>query len=263
MPTIQQLFADIYEAFRSWPALSGREPTEEVVYTELSPEERSAIAQVYYTGLAQIAKVSQVLADDIDRNGSALKLLYKAAGIFKEMLPEKKSFSFPSTAGSLGAAWLFPQAIRYAATPSASAPCYTSYPANSWTLSITAGQPVYLFGDGTNFYKASPQTAKHSMLVIFKNGLVEVGTTPSFQQFRLWFEGVSKYGIYTLPALVDLPIEPNKPIYQYQTPQPLIITYDKGVMWKALPSRTGTAELRILGFVFYEHDLYPDTTWVT
>jgi hypothetical protein len=262
MPTIQQLFADVYNAFKSLPSLSGREPTEEVVYTELSHEEKDEIAEVYYNGLAQIAKISQVLADDIDRNGAALQLLYKAAGIFKEMLPEKKSYSYPSTSGSLGAAWLFPQAIKYVATPSSSAPAYTSYPADSWTLSITAGTPFYFFGDGTNYYKASPQTAKHSMLVIFKNGLIEIGTTPSIQQFRLWFEGISKYGIYTLPPVVDLPIEQGKPIYQYQTPQPLIITYDKGIMWKALPSRTGSAEIRMLGFVFYEHDLFPDTTWV-
>jgi len=49
------------------------------------------------------------------------------------MLPEKKSYTFPSQTGTLGVAWLFPQAIKYATTVP------TSYNTNSWDIPLTAG----------------------------------------------------------------------------------------------------------------------------
>ena len=263
MPVIKDLFGDLEDAFKSLPRVAGREATDEVVYTELSPEEKKAIAEVYYNGLSLLSKVSCVLSEDIDRGGATLELLYRAAGIFKEMLPEKKTYATPPTvATNLGAAWLFPQAIKYSATPSADEPAYTSWKTNSWLIDTKAGEAIYFFGDKTNFYKSNPRLNKHSFIVLFKNGLIEYGSTPSIQQMRIVFEGITKYGIYASPPVVDVAIEPTKPLYQYQTPFPLLIAYDKGVRWSAMPSRTGTADIRALGFVFYEYDLYPDLYWV-
>jgi len=240
---------------------AGKEYTESVNIATLSREETEALRNVFMYGVAQLEKIAPEIAKDIKAQES---LVYKVAGVFKEMLPEKKSYSFPSVSGSLGVAWLFPQAIRYAATPSSSYPCYTSYPANSWNLSLTAGTAVYFFGDGTNFYKASPTTGQHSMILVFKNGVVEIGTTPKLQQFRLYAEGITKWGIYTVVPLVEIPIEKNKAIYQYPTPMgPVIIPYDKGVMWGAMPEASGTSTIKLLGLVFYEHDLFSTLTYVS
>jgi len=232
----------------------------EVVYTELTREERNAVTMVFKYGVDHIRKVSPKIAADIE---TQLSIALKVAGIFKEMLPEKKPITFPSETGSIGVAWLFPQAIRYATTPSPSAPAYSSYSLNSWDIPITTGTPAYLFGDGTNFYKASPATGKHAMLLVFNNGIIEVGTTPKIDQFRLYSEGFAKYGIYTVDPLVEVTVEENKAIYQYPTPLGAVpVFYDKGIMWGFMPRVSGTATIKLLGLVFYEHDLFPTLTWV-
>jgi len=257
MPKVDELFAE--ELGRGIPVFMG--DRREVTYTPLESFELDVIKKVFNYGLSQLRKVSPTIAADIEPQ---LSLAQKVAGIFKEMIPEKKSYAFPSEAGSLGVAWLFPQAIRYAATPSATYPCYTSYPANSWDISLTAGTPAYLFGDGTNYYKASPTTAQHSMLLVFNNGVIEIGSTPKVEQFRLYAEGLTKYGIYTVAPIVEEHIEPNRLIYQYPTPLgALPIFYDKGIMWGFMPRASGPATIKLLGLVFYEHDLYSTLKWVS
>jgi len=232
----------------------------EVVHTKLSDEEEWVVEKVFRYGLNQIRKVSPKIAADIEPQ---LSIAIKVAGIFKEMLPEKKPITFPSEVGTIGVTWLFPQAIRYVATPGAAAPAHSSYALNSWDISLTAGTPAYLFGDGTNFYKASPQTGKHSMLLIFNNGIIEIGSSPKIEQFRLISEGFTKYGIYTVAPIVEQPIEEGRTIYQYPTPLGATpIFYDKGIMWGFMPKASGVATIKLLGLVFYEHDLFPGLTWV-
>lgn len=233
----------------------------EFVYQEISASEKNVVTKVFNTGLRQIERVSSTIASDIR---GQLDLAIRMAGVFKEMLPEKKSYTFPSETGSLGVAWVFPQAIRYVATPSSDTPCYTSYPANSWDITLTAGTPAYFFGDGTNWYKASPSTGKHSMLLIFNNGIIEIGSTPKLDQFRLVAEGLTKYGIYTVAPVVEVPIESGKTIYQYPTPMGAVpIFYDKGIMWGFMPRTSGTSTIKLLGLVFYEHDLFATLKYVS
>jgi len=229
---------------------------ESVEYEELAVEEKRAINKVFNYGINQLRKVSPVVAKDIERQrGIALKV----GSIFKAMLPGKKDYTFPSETGKLSASWLFPGAIRYVATASADNPAYSSYKLNSWDIDLTAGTAIYFFGDGTNFYKASPTTYKHSMLLVFYNGIVEIGSTPKLQAFRLYGEGVSKYGAYAISPIVEEEIEEGKLIYQYPTPLGATpIFFDKGIMWGAMPLETGTATIKLLGLVYYEHDLYPD-----
>jgi len=233
----------------------------EVVYTPLSNSDATIVTKVFNYGLAQLRKISPKIAADIEPQ---LSIALKVAGIFKEMLPEKKPYAFPSETGSLGVAWLFPQAIKWVVTPSATDPCYTSYPANSWDISLTAGTAAYLFGDGTNFYRASSATAKHSMNLIFNNGIIEIGSTPKIEQFRLYGEGLTKYGIYTVAPIVEERIEENRLIYQYPTPMGFVpIFYDKGIMWGFMPRASGTSTIKLLGLVFYEHDFAPTLKWVS
>jgi hypothetical protein len=256
MPTVVSLFKE--ELDKGIPVFFG--DRESVPYAELEAEEKRAIQKVFNYGLAQLRRVSPKIASDIEPQ---LSLAIKVAGIFKDMLPEKKTYTFPSQTGSLGVAWIFPQAVRYAATPDATKPCYTSYKANSWDIDLTAGTNAWLFGDGTNFYRSSPTTGAHSALLIFNNGIIEVGSTPKTEQFRLIAEGYTKYGIYTVAPIVEERIEEGRLIYQYPTPLGAVpIFYDKGIMWGFKPRASGTATIKLLGLVFYEHDFAPDLKWV-
>lgn len=259
MVTVKELFEQEIGVLKN-VFVAGKSLDESVVYSPLTPKEEEAIRTVFNYGISQIEKVSPIIASELKPQ---ISIAIKAAGMFKEMLPEKKTFSFPSESGGLGVAWLFPQAIRYVATPSSSLPAYTSYPTNSWDMSLTAGTAAYFFGDGTNYYKASPETNKHSMILVFKNGVIEIGSTPKIQQFRLYAEGITKYGIYTVAPVVEISIETNKAIYQYPTPMgPVIVPYDKGVMWGFMPSASGTSTIKLLGLVFYEHDFASTLKWI-
>jgi len=141
---------------------------------------------------------------------------------------------------------------------------YSSYKLNSWDIDATAGTAIWFFGDGTNYYKASSQAHKHSMILVFHNGVIEIGSTPSIDQFRIVAEGLTKYGIYTVAPVVEERVEEGRAVYQYPTPLgATIVFYDRGIMWGAMPRVTQTHTIKLLGLVFYEHDLFPDLTWVS
>ena len=232
-------------------------------YAPISEEERKWIGYVFDYGLNHLRKILPSVAADIAQQREAV---FQWASVAKATFPVRKNYEFPSTTGSLGVAWLFPGGIKYAATPSESEPAYTSYSTNSWDLSLTAGTPVYFFGDGTNFYKASPTTDKHSFILVFKDGIIELGTTPSLYAFQLKSEGKQDYGVYTVQPIKEIPVERATIAYQYPTPMGMLpISYDRGIMFGAMPDRTGTSTIKLLGLVFYEHDLYPNlsNTWIS
>jgi hypothetical protein len=251
MPGVKELFAE--ELRKGIPVFMG--DRESVVYTPLESDEAAAIQKVFNYGLNQLRRISPKIASDIEPQ---LSIALKVAGVFKDMIPEKKSYTFPSQTGTLGVAWLFPQAIKYATTVP------TSYNTNSWDIPLTAGSKAYLFGDGTNYYRTSSTTGAHSAILVFNNGLIEIGSTPKIEQFRLIAEGFTKYGIYTVAPIVEERIEENRLIYQYPTPLGAVpIFYDKGVMWSLMPRASGPATIKLLGLVFYEHDFASDLKWVS
>jgi hypothetical protein len=225
-------------------------------YKELSDAEIAAVTDVFNYGVAVLSRVAPSVAATI-RHQLTLALLF--AGVAKAYLG-MKNFTFPSVPGHLGVNWLFPQTVNYK-VDAATAP--TNYSPNSWDIPITAGTRAYIFGSDTAWYKTSSVTDKRHCVLVFHNGLVEIGSTPSAEQFRLLSESKGDYGIYTVAPLVDLPVEPNKAVYQYPTPLgALFIEYQTGVKWYFMPRRTGTATIRLLGLVFYEHDFAPDVRWV-
>lgn len=221
-------------------------------YVELSPVEREAVEWVFDRGIERLRKVSPVIAADI---AAQRELAVVFAGVAKALFPSPKDYIFPSIPSRLGVAWLDPYTFKYASTPNATNPCYTSYTSNTWDISVTAGTAAYIMGDGTNYYKASPTTEAHSFVLIFKDGLVEYGSTPSVQQFRLLSEGKSDYGAYTVDPLVEIPVERNVALYQYSTPLGAVpVGHDRGLMWSFMPRRSGTMTLKLLGMVFFEHN---------
>jgi len=223
----------------------------------LDPREEDVVKRVFYYGIAHLKKVAPSIAIDIERQ---YKLALAMAAVAKGLFPAKKNYSFPSVPGSLGVAWLFPQAIYYAAGAGAPA---TGYAANSWDIPVTAGTKAYLLGSDTAFYKTSSTTDARSLILVFENGLVEVGSTPSAQQFRLVTESKGDYGAYAVEPLVEVSVEPNKAIYQYPTPLgALWVDYNTGVKWYFMPTRSGTATIKMLGLVYFEHNFLADAKWV-
>jgi hypothetical protein len=220
-------------------------------FQEPAPAEKEAVGYVFDKGIEHLRKVSPVIANDIARQK---ELAIVVAGIAKASFPSPKNYTFPSTPGNLGVAWLDPYTFKWA-TPGANNPCYSSYTLNTWDISITAGTAAYIMGSSTDFYKSNPNTDSHSFVLIFENGLIEYGTTPSVQQFRLVSDGKTNYGAYTVPPLIELPVEKNVTLYQYPTPLGAVpVGYDRGLRWEFMPRRSGTMTLKLLGMVFYEYN---------
>jgi len=230
-------------------------------YVELSDDEEKWINIVFDSGVNQLRKVAPSIASDIERQR---QLAINMAGVAKATFPVRKNYSFPSVPGSLGVAWLFPQGLKWVATPNASNPCYTSYMTNSWDIPVTAGTAAYILGDGTNFYKANPNTDTHTFILIFENGLIEYGSTPSIEQFQLITEGKRDYGVYTVEPLTEVPVEKNTVLYQYPTPLGAVFAdHNRGVMWGFMPRTTGTKTIKLLGLIFYEHNFMSTLKWAS
>jgi hypothetical protein len=43
----------------------------------------------------------------------------------------------------------------------------------------------------------------------------------------------------------------------------LYLDYNTGVKWYFMPTRTGTATIKMLGLVFYEHNFLADVVYLT
>ena len=222
-------------------------------YKELSDIEIQVINKVFDTGLDVIRKVAPSIAGDIAIQRQ-LAILF--AGVAKALM-DYKNYSFPSVGAQLGVNWLFPQAVKY----NANVP--TGYNNDSWDIPITAGTPAYLLGSSTDYYTTSSTPNQRSAILIFNNGLIEVGSTPSAEQFRLISVAKGDYGIYTVSPLVEIPVEPTKSIYQYPTPLgALFVDYQNGVKWYFMPRRSGVSTIKMLGLVFYEHAFASDVLWI-
>lgn len=237
----------------------------ELSYVELSDTEKKTISYVFDNLVASLRKVSLSVAADIEPQK---ELAINMAGVAKATFPVRKNYAFPSVPGSLGVAPLFPQGLKWVSSPSSSDPCYTSYTNNSWDITVTAGTASYLLGSvsgGTEYYyRANPNTEKHTFILIFDKGVIEVGSTPSIDQFQMLTEGKRDYGIYTVSPLVDIPLETGKVIYQYPTPLGAVfVSHDRGMIWRFMPRTSGTKTIKLIGLIYYEHDFMSNLKWVT
>jgi len=208
-----------------------------------------------------LLRISSTLAAQWEKHREFFKLVAQFA---KAKIGDgTKSITYPPEFEQLGVLPLLPQAIRYVATPDTSNPAYTSYELNSWKISLTAGTPAYIFGDGTHYYKACPTEGKRIVLAIIQHGLLEINTEPRLCQMRLWSERENKYGAMAVHPLKEFPIEKDKTLYQYNTPAALMVTPYLGIMWKILPDGTGVSKLPLLGVFFFEvaDGNFKDVTW--
>jgi hypothetical protein len=228
----------------------------------LNEQEVKIVLYVFRQGVDVLRRTLPEVARDIERQ---VNLAVLAAGLAKGAFNATINYAFPPTTGTLGVAWLFPQAIKYALTPSPTAPAYTSYKANSWDIDVTAGTPAFILGGpgATEFYRASPATNARAFILIFENGLIQIGTSPAVEQFHIISESRGDLGAYTVQPLVELPIEKNLAVYQIPTPLGAIpIDHNQGIKFSFLPRVTGTITLKLLGLVFYEIDFFKTFKWI-
>ena len=226
---------------------------------ELSAVEIAAISKCIDIGVGHLQKVSPIIAADFARQKPAL---IKYGAIAKAKFPGKKGITFPSQAGGIGVNFIVPELLNYYTTPGSSYPCYSDYSDNTWNISLTSGSTAYILGSAAAHYKASLTSEQHSLMVIAENGLLEIGTTPRFEQQRIISQADTKYGVFTANPLVEVPIDPIRTIYQHPTLGILPCFHDFGVTWTIAPKATGTAKLKLLGLVYYEHDLMSDLKYV-
>jgi hypothetical protein len=204
-----------------------------------------------------LSRVSPRLAEDFKASAP----FFKSVGeVFMAKVNKAFGGILPSS-GQVGVSLIEPGDIRYAVTPSAAEPAYSDYALNTWELSLTAGTPVYLLGRADAFYKARPTEGSRCALAIMKNGIIEVGTSPSLCQFIFQTEKIT-YPYLTVHQLVDQPVEPGRPIYQYNIPLGLPIFHDFGVKLAAMPRYSGTRDVRIIGVCFYERDHKATLKWI-
>ena len=225
-----------------------------------------------------LQKVSPAVAGDISPQLGAAQTFASIAKAAISTTGGTKPITYPSTAGTVGVTWCTPEQIRYITTQSATNSAYTDYPVDSWILNLTLGTPTNILGSSTytantppttaptiattNYFQGSQQAGAHSMYFFFQNGLIEIGTTPKFQQFQFYTSLQQKYGIWSVNPINEQPVETNKAIYQYSTIGAFPVYFDSGVAWVALPVFNGNANLKPLGLCFYEHAFAPTLVYV-
>jgi len=221
-------------------------------------DEERAFNKFIEDAIDALTDISDEIAKDFEQQATLFKNLGE---VFKAKVDKPFGGDLPSS-GQFGAGLIVPQDIRYVATASSTYPAYSDYNLNKWTIPLTAGTAAYLLGDGTNFYKASPTVGSRAIMCIMKNGIIEVGTTPSFNQFLAKTEKTS-YPAYSVHPLVDQPIERDLVIYRYNVPFAIPVFYDFGIMFGGMPTVSKTSEIRLIGVIFYEYDFRKSLRWIS
>jgi hypothetical protein len=225
-----------------------------IPYVELDPSEEAAIDNYLGIQLDVMQDQSPALYRIVKKQVDA-GLVKIAAGIFKGKIQDKSTFTYPAQPGHLGVSFLVPQMVNY--DKSAAPTGYASK--DTWRLPTTAGDPAYILGSEKAFYRTSSTPGQMTMMVIFQNGIVEVGTTSSFTQMRVQTQVNNSYGPIGLEPLVDVEVEKGKNLYIYPTPGAIIVTHDVGVKLLAMPYRTNpTGEVRLVGVLLYQYNFFAD-----
>jgi hypothetical protein len=228
---------------------------------DMAAEERDAILYCFDQNVKKIENVSPKLAASLRPQRDAM---VKFAQIAKGTFPETKTFSYPGQSGGLACDFLAPYLYTYSTTKAgANAGQYgcngyndsTVVGYGSWDYSITAGTTINIAGiAGGAAYRGSAISGKHSYVVIFQDGVIELGTTPKIEQLFFKSELLDKYTPIAQPPLITQSLEEGRTLYQYSTPGMIPMTHQTGAYILGLSTYTGTSNLPLLGMVFYETD---------
>jgi len=232
---------------------AGGKPTVNV--TPLENHEISAVQRVYRGAIQQLALRAPNVAADFAKQESAF---LKWAAVAKAKFDDKPILA-PAEAGTLGVDILIPELYKLEASPSAYQ-TDSDYKINSWDIDLTAGTAAHLIGTSSTYYKSSNVQDKRTFAVIAKNGILEVGTTPKFNQMKLITESQTRYSPFTCPPLHNIPVEENQAIYQIPTIGQIPLFPDHGVKLSVMPQVSGTSHIELFGLVFYEQGIFNDLT---
>ena len=221
----------------------------EVTTTPLSQEERNAILRCYEMGVEHARMTAPQVAAILESQRDDFLVWAEVAKAAMDDQP----ITFPSKPGTIGVCWFNPQTRQYSASDD------TQY--NGWTIdtneitATTAGTLDYFFGDGnaSHHYKSYPTKPNRSMSVIAKDGLIEIGSTPSFMLTQIKTEATTQYGVVSEPPTFLLPAETGKGVYIHKTIGMVPLYNDLGIKWSFLPIRSCTPVIIPLGLTFYEH----------
>lgn len=246
-------------------------------FNSLTTEEELAIAKSYRKNVNFIKDISANIAAQLLAQET---VMVKMGGVAKALFPDDKTIKFPGEPGSIVVDFLTPQALMWVKDPDGTTD-KTNYGAysdvagtatgargkmNSWDVALTAGTPAYLLGNSTGgFYKARATQEKHSLIVLAKDGLLEIGTTPVLTHMNVTTEIQTKYSPNAIQPLIDLPMLGGQNIYQYNTPGIITLPHNLGTRMAVMPRETKTSRLQWMGLAFYEYDFMGTVadTWRT
>jgi hypothetical protein len=230
---------------------------------DMAAEERDAILYCFDQNVKKIENVSPKLAASLRPQREAM---VKFAQIAKGTFPETKTYSYPGQAGGLGVDFLNPHLFGYGdVTGVTSADGTMMYygidgtlgtnQMRTWDIPFVAGTVKPMLGkDTATYYKGCGTTNYHSYVVLFQDGIIELGTKPSIEQLFFKSQLMDKYTPIAVSPLARESIEEGRGIYQYTTPGIIPISHMVGVNIEALPDVTGVAHIPLLGMCFYETD---------
>jgi hypothetical protein len=237
---------------------------------DMAAEERDSILYCFDSNVKKVENISPKLAASLRPQRDAM---VKFAQIAKGTFPETKTYSYPGQSGGLACDFLTPYLYTYATIKDGSAA--GSYCCNGYTDSVVAGYGTWdaTLVAGTTFniagiaggkaYRGSAIAGKHSYVVIFQDGIIELGTTPKIEQLFFKSELLDKYTPISMQPLLNQSVEEGRSIYQYSTPGMIPMSHQTGAYISALANYSGVSNIPLLGMVFYETDfnLAAPATW--
>ena len=227
----------------------------------LSPDETEAISYCFDTNMRKIENVSPKLAACYRPQKTAMM---KWAQVAKGIFPQCKNYSYPAMPGGLGVDFLTPYLFGYGNSQTGTGAreyfdtagaLNTGVLMGDWRLTHVAGTVSRLLGNTTGAlvaYHGCATVGSKSFVVLFQDGILEVGTTPKISELYFKSDYLDMYTPISVPPLVSQSIEEGKQIYQYNTPGMIPISHVNGMSIYAAPIASGDACMPLMGMCFYE-----------
>jgi len=232
----------------------------EIKAQSLDPDDVDAIDMFLEFMESYLRRISPILAE-IFVNGQTRKFIEGLAEIAKAEF-DNKPIVWPCTKGNkICIAPLAPQFIRYVKTPVENYPAYSDYMLNSWEIHLEAGKPAYLLGPGYALHNDA--NIGRFLFGIFRDGIIEVGTTPKIRQMRIVTDRDPNPGPIWFEPVQDIPVDVYRRIYVYPLPFHMPILPGVKYTLKVLPAYSGLSKIILLGVVFYEANFAEDLKWIS
>ena len=230
---------------------------------EMTQDEIDSIYYCFDTNLKKLENISPKLAASYRPQREAC---VKWARIAKGTFPEVKNYSYPGQSGGLACDWLNPYLFGYGNAAAGTGDrdyldiagaADTAVLMSDWNITFTVDTVRKLLSNSTtgatSYYRGCATTGAHSFVVLFQDGIVQMGGTPLIQELYFKSEIMDMYSPISVPPLIRQTIEKGKEIYQFTTPGMIGIDHNVGY-WIAggVPTATATVCMPLMGMVFYE-----------